>query len=83
MIPGNLTTSLRVERGCLQISHPGFHCRDRCLSPEFHYGLEKQITDQYAGLFAETFNLSLLGLRYFNVYGSRQDPRSPYAGVFY
>lgn len=45
------------------------------------YGLEKYVNDQYAALFAKEFGLSLLGLRYFNVYGPRQDPRSPYAGV--
>ena len=48
------------------------------LSP---YGLEKSINDQYAKLFEQEFSQSLLGLRYFNVYGPRQDPRSPYAGV--
>ncbi len=45
------------------------------------YGLEKLVNDQYAALFAQEFDLSLLGLRYFNVFGPRQDPRSPYAGV--
>ncbi len=48
------------------------------LSP---YGLEKSVNDQYAALFGQEFGLSLLGLRYFNVYGPRQDPDSPYAGV--
>ncbi len=45
------------------------------------YGLEKLVNDQYASLFAKEFGLSLLGLRYFNVYGPRQDPKSHYAGV--
>ncbi len=45
------------------------------------YGLEKYVNDQYAALFAKEFEISLLGLRYFNVYGPRQDPQSPYAGV--
>lgn len=45
------------------------------------YGLEKLIDDQYAALFAGLHGLLPLGLRYFNVYGPRQDPRSPYAGV--
>lgn len=48
------------------------------LSP---YGLEKSIDDQYAQLFAALYGMRTLGLRYFNVYGPRQDPRSPYAGV--
>lgn len=50
----------------------------RPLSP---YGLEKSINDQYAALYRQLHGLSSLGLRYFNVYGPRQDPRSPYAGV--
>jgi UDP-glucose 4-epimerase len=45
------------------------------------YGLEKYVNDQYAALFVNEFGLSLLGLRYFNVYGPRQDPQSSYAGV--
>ena len=45
------------------------------------YGLEKYVNDQYAALFEREFGVSLLGLRYFNVYGPRQDPQSPYAGV--
>ena len=45
------------------------------------YGLEKYVNDQYAALFAKAFGISLLGLRYFNVYGPRQDPQSSYAGV--
>jgi UDP-glucose 4-epimerase len=48
------------------------------LSP---YGLEKSIDDQYAALYAALYGTRALGLRYFNVYGPRQDPRSPYAGV--
>jgi UDP-glucose 4-epimerase len=48
------------------------------LSP---YGLEKAINDHYAALFLELYGTSTLGLRYFNVYGPRQDPRSAYSGV--
>lgn len=50
----------------------------RPLSP---YGLEKWVNDQYAALFAQLHGLSALGMRYFNVYGPRQLPDSPYAGV--
>ncbi len=52
--------------------------RVRPLSP---YGLEKSINDSYAALFLELYGTSTLGLRYFNVYGPRQDPRSAYSGV--
>jgi UDP-glucose 4-epimerase len=49
--------------------------------PQSPYGLEKVVADQYAALFRELYGLRSLGLRYFNVYGPRQDPASPYAGV--
>ena len=48
------------------------------LSP---YGLEKCVNDQYAALYRRLYGFSALGLRYFNVYGPRQDPASPYSGV--
>ena len=37
--------------------------------------------EQLAGLFARCFGLELIGLRYFNVFGPRQDPEGPYAAV--
>jgi UDP-glucose 4-epimerase len=48
------------------------------LSP---YGLEKQVDEEYADLYQRIHGLSSLGMRFFNVYGPRQDPKSPYAGV--
>jgi UDP-glucose 4-epimerase len=48
------------------------------LSP---YALEKATDERYADLFARLFGIQCLGLRYFNVYGTRQDPSSPYSGV--
>jgi UDP-glucose 4-epimerase len=48
------------------------------LSP---YGLEKQVNEEYADLFSRLHGFSALGQRFFNVYGPRQDPGSPYAGV--
>jgi UDP-glucose 4-epimerase len=51
------------------------------VAPLSPYGLEKSINDQYAALYRELYGMSTLGLRYFNVYGPRQDPASPYAGV--
>lgn len=51
------------------------------LSPISPYGLEKRVNEQYAALAHDLYSLSSLGLRYFNVYGPRQDPASSYAGV--
>ena len=45
------------------------------------YGLSKHIGEQYARLFTQLYGLRTVGLRYFNVYGPRQDPSSPYSGV--
>jgi nucleoside-diphosphate-sugar epimerase len=51
------------------------------MRPQSPYGLEKSIDDQYAALFEQLYGMRCLGLRHFNVYGPRQDPASPYAGV--
>ena len=48
------------------------------LSP---YGLEKLINDQYAKLHHTLYGVSVVGMRYFNIYGPKQDPKSPYSGV--
>ena len=50
----------------------------RPISP---YGLEKVTNEQYASLYTRLHGTSQLGLRYFNVYGPRQDLTSPYSGV--
>jgi len=50
----------------------------RALSP---YALTKQINEEYGRLFKQLYGLSTIGLRYFNVYGPRQDPSSDYAAV--
>lgn len=54
---------------------------DAPVAPISPYGLEKEINDRYAGLYRELYGLPTLGMRYFNVYGPRQDPASPYSGV--
>ena len=54
---------------------------DSACEPASPYGLEKLINDQYAALYRKLYGLRALGMRYFNVYGPRQDPASPYAGV--
>ena len=48
------------------------------LSP---YALSKRINELYAGVFNHCYGLPSVGLRYFNVYGPRQDPQGPYAAV--
>jgi len=48
------------------------------LSP---YALHKQVGEQYAQLFTALYGLETVTIRYFNVFGPRQDPSSPYSGV--
>ena len=51
------------------------------VAPLSPYGLEKSINDQYARLYESLYGFATMGMRFFNVYGPRQDPRSPYSGV--
>jgi nucleoside-diphosphate-sugar epimerase len=48
------------------------------LSP---YALQKLVGEQYCGLFTRLYGLETVTIRYFNVFGPRQDPSSPYSGV--
>ncbi len=50
-------------------------------SPSSPYGLQKLTSERYGQLFAESLGLSFVGLRFFNVFGPRQSPSSPYSGV--
>jgi UDP-N-acetylglucosamine 4-epimerase len=50
----------------------------RAMSP---YGLSKRINELYAEVFAVCYGFRSVGLRYFNVFGPRQDPDGPYASV--
>ena len=51
------------------------------LSPISPYGLSKQMGEAYGRVFQELYGLEFISLRYFNVFGPRQDPSSPYSGV--
>ena len=48
------------------------------LSP---YAVTKLVNELYAGVFAKTYGFKTIGLRYFNVFGKRQDPNGDYAAV--
>lgn len=50
----------------------------RPLSP---YALSKQMNEELAETFDRCFGMQSVGMRYFNVYGPRQDPEGPYAAV--
>lgn len=48
------------------------------LSP---YAVSKRTNELYADVFAKTYKMQIIGFRYFNVFGERQDPNGPYAAV--
>ena len=48
------------------------------LSP---YALQKLVAEQYCQMFTALYGLETVSIRYFNVFGPRQDPSSPYSGV--
>ena len=50
-------------------------------SPLSPYALQKLVGEHYCRLFAELFGLQTVSLRYFNIFGPRQDPKSQYAAV--
>lgn len=59
-----------------RFKHEGLPARP--LSP---YGADKFAGETYVRIFAELYGMQTLTLRYFNVFGPRQDPSSPYSGV--
>lgn len=49
--------------------------------PKSPYAAQKLLGEHYMSVWASCFGLETISLRYFNVYGPRQDPTSPYSGV--
>jgi len=50
-------------------------------SPLSPYALQKVVGEQYLQMFTSLYELETVTIRYFNVFGPRQDPSSPYSGV--
>ncbi len=62
--------------------HPGLpKHEDRIGKPLSPYAATKRTDEIYAQVFADCYTMQLIGLRYFNVFGRRQDPDGPYAAV--
>lgn len=51
------------------------------LVPQTPYALQKLSAEQYCLMFHKLYGIETVALRYFNVFGPRQDPSSPYSGV--
>jgi len=64
---GDLNESPKVEH---RIGKP--------LSP---YAVSKLVNEQYAAIFSSTYTMEIIGLRYFNIFGPRQNPKGAYAAA--
>jgi UDP-N-acetylglucosamine/UDP-N-acetylgalactosamine 4-epimerase len=54
---------------------------DKIGNPLSPYAVTKYVNELYAGVFARSYGFNTIGLRYFNVFGPRQDPNGAYAAV--
>jgi UDP-N-acetylglucosamine 4-epimerase len=54
---------------------------DKTGNPLSPYAVTKLVNELYAGVFARTYGFRTIGLRYFNIFGRRQDPQGAYAAV--
>ncbi|MEJ7677571.1 MAG: SDR family oxidoreductase [Segetibacter sp.] len=54
---------------------------DEIGNPLSPYAVTKLVNELYAEVFSKTYNFHTIGLRYFNVFGPRQNPNGPYAAV--
>ena len=62
--------------------HPALpKCEDTIGRPLSPYAVTKYVNELYADVFARTYGMASIGLRYFNVFGPRQDPEGAYAAV--
>jgi UDP-N-acetylglucosamine 4-epimerase len=62
--------------------HPGLpKVEDVIGKPLSPYAVTKYVNELYADVFAKTYGFNTIGLRYFNVFGKRQDPDGAYAAV--
>ena len=62
--------------------HPGLPKEeDKIGNPLSPYAVTKYVNELYARVYASVYNLELIGLRYFNVFGPKQDPNGAYAAV--
>lgn len=62
--------------------HPGLpKVEDKIGNPLSPYAVTKLVNEHYAEVFARCYDFNTIGLRYFNIFGRRQDPNGAYAAV--
>jgi UDP-N-acetylglucosamine 4-epimerase len=87
----NIFTAAR-ERGVRRVvyaassstygDHPGLPKQESVIgAPLSPYAVTKYVNELYAQVYASVYGMELIGLRYFNVFGPKQNPQGPYAAV--
>jgi UDP-N-acetylglucosamine 4-epimerase len=62
--------------------HPGLpKVEDKIGNPLSPYAVTKYVNELYAQVYASLYSIQFIGLRYFNIFGPRQNPQGPYAAV--
>lgn len=62
--------------------HPGLpKVENEIGNPLSPYAITKLVNELYARVYGQLFSMEFIGLRYFNIFGPRQNPRGPYAAV--
>jgi UDP-N-acetylglucosamine/UDP-N-acetylgalactosamine 4-epimerase len=62
--------------------HPGLpKVEDKIGNPLSPYAVTKYVMELYAQVYASLYNMQFIGLRYFNIFGPKQNPQGPYAAV--
>lgn len=79
---GNVKRLIYASSSSVYGNHPALPKREEdmgeLLSP---YAVTKRVNELYGQVFAELYGMEIIGLRYFNVFGEKQDPEGPYAAV--
>ncbi len=79
---GNVSRFVFASSSSVYGDHPGLpKVEDEIGTPLSPYAVSKRTGELYAGTFFDHYGLETIGLRYFNVFGPRQDPAGPYAAV--
>ena len=62
--------------------HPGLPKQEDVIGkPLSPYAVTKYVNELYARVYADLYDMEFIGLRYFNIFGPRQNPKGPYAAV--
>ncbi|RYD90038.1 MAG: SDR family oxidoreductase, partial [Sphingobacteriales bacterium] len=78
----NVTRIVYAASSSTYGDHPGLPKKEELTgNPLSPYAVTKLVNELYAQVYARTYDMQFIGLRYFNIFGPRQNPAGPYAAV--